>query len=30
VLFEGSIWMAVFFERRWRPERLEVSPGETG
>lgn len=20
VLFEGSIWLAVFFERRWRPE----------
>ncbi len=30
VLFEGSIWMAVLFERRWRPEPLEVSAGETG
>lgn len=31
VLFEGSIWMAVFAEKRWRsPERLEVSAGETG
>ena len=30
VLFEGSIWMAVVFERRWHPEPLEVSAGETG
>src|SRR6266545_5092821 len=30
-LFEGSIWMSVFFERRWnRRHVLDVSPGEAG
>jgi|SRR6266540_368111 len=30
-LFEASIWLAVFFERRWkRHEALEISPGEAG
>ncbi len=30
LLFEGSIWLAVVFERRWRPElHAAVSPAKT-
>lgn len=29
LLFEGSIWLAVVFERRWRPELRAVSPAKT-
>lgn len=28
LLFEGSIWLAVVFERRWRPELRAVSPAK--
>ena len=28
LLFEGSIWLAVVFERRWHPELHAVSPGK--
>jgi sec-independent protein translocase protein TatC len=30
ILFEGSIWLAVIFERRWRPElHTALSPAKT-
>jgi len=30
LLFEGSIWLAVVFERRWRPElRTALTPAKT-
>jgi sec-independent protein translocase protein TatC len=30
ILFEGSIWLSVFFERRWRPElRSTLTPAKT-
>lgn len=29
LLFEGSIWLAVVFERRWHPELRSVSPAKT-
>ena len=30
VLYFLTVLLAAVFERRWRPEPLEVSPGETG
>ena len=29
LLFEGSIWLAVLFERRWHPELRAVSPAKS-